>query len=626
MINHYKIKQVKQFLLMRQLAAHMLVLKYLSNLKKIIDSNRTPAVEALFDCNLDNILKKKTYTDGKYWTYTPDKRGLVKTFKNARNITKNYTYDNNHNLLAMTYFDTTPPVTFTPDDYNRLWKMDDGIGHYEYTYDANNRLRFIDGPWANDTIEMKYNALGQTTDLIPQAGQAINYVYDTIGRLTDIKPSASTFTYAYSGVNPLIQSLTRPNGSKTKYNYNDPLKRLTDVINRNSSNQVINSFKYTYNDQDVRESETITNGQAITSFTEGLKTYTPNNVNQTISSTNPNRSYVYDADGNMTTGYTPDGYALTMTYDAENRMTSAEYTDSSSVIHRTEYSYNGFSLLAEMKKYDGGVLASSTRYLRAGFLPVQERDVSNTVTREYTWGLNYGGGVGGLLNLKQGGLDYNYLYDGKGNVSALINSAQSVVASYASIDQSYMFSTKPYDPKTGLSYYGYRFYSPSIGKWTTRDPLGEYGDINLYRAMRNSAMNWVDPLGFYIGQMPPMPPDYDPWTWKPGTFADDTPYLEDPTGRKWITHPEDIGHWRHWDKQGPDGKDEGRWPPNSKKPPCNQKKKPKPDQSTTDPSGNEPPFAWPKTNPPIPFMPLDPIEIPTGIPIRIPIRIPIPVW
>jgi len=32
-----------------------------------------------------------------------------------------------------------------------------------------------------------------------------------------------------------------------------------------------------------------------------------------------------DNDGNMTTGYTPEGYALAMTYDAQNRMKTAEY-------------------------------------------------------------------------------------------------------------------------------------------------------------------------------------------------------------------------------------------------------------------------------------------------------------
>ena len=35
-----------------------------------------------------------------------------------------------------------------------------------------------------------------------------------------------------------------------------------------------------------------------------------------------------------------------------------------------------------------------------GFLAMHERDGSNNVVREYTWGLNLGGGIGGLLNLK----------------------------------------------------------------------------------------------------------------------------------------------------------------------------------------------------------------------------------
>ena len=98
----------------------------------------------------------------------------------------------------------------------------------------------------------------------------------------------------------------------------------------------------------------------------------------------------------------------------------------------------------------------------SGFLPIQERDaLANTITREYTWGINLGGGIGGLLNLKQNGDDYKYLYDGKGNVSALIDNTQAVVASYAydpfgmlmkkigKLEQPYTFSTKEYHSRTG---------------------------------------------------------------------------------------------------------------------------------------------------------------------------------
>ena len=131
----------------------------------------------------------------------------------------------------------------------------------------------------------------------------------------------------------------------------------------------------------------------------------------------------------------------------------------------------------------------------------------NNVTREYTWGLNKGGGIGGLLSLKESGSDYYYLYDGKGNVMVVLDSSQNPVASYrydvfgvplkktGTFDQPYRFSTKQYDKDTGVYTYEYRFYNPSIGKWMTRDPLGEAGGINLYGFVGNNAVNYYDPWG-----------------------------------------------------------------------------------------------------------------------------------
>jgi RHS repeat-associated protein len=62
-------------------------------------------------------------------------------------------------------------------------------------------------------------------------------------------------------------------------------------------------------------------------------------------------------------------------------------------------------------------------------------------------------------------------------------------------DQPFRFSTKRYDEDTGLSYYGYRFYSASLGRWITRDPLGEAGGINLYGFVGNNAISGIDPHG-----------------------------------------------------------------------------------------------------------------------------------
>ncbi len=57
------------------------------------------------------------------------------------------------------------------------------------------------------------------------------------------------------------------------------------------------------------------------------------------------------------------------------------------------------------------------------------------------------------------------------------------------------FSTKYFDPETGLYYYGYRFYSPELMRWVNRDTIEEEGGCNLYAFCENSSICSFDPLG-----------------------------------------------------------------------------------------------------------------------------------
>lgn len=61
---------------------------------------------------------------------------------------------------------------------------------------------------------------------------------------------------------------------------------------------------------------------------------------------------------------------------------------------------------------------------------------------------------------------------------------------------------------------GHRFYSPGIGRWVNRDPIGERGGRNLYRFARNAPISLVDLYGLCPGNMMPLgvptPPTY-PW-------------------------------------------------------------------------------------------------------------------
>ncbi|MFN0137349.1 MAG: RHS repeat-associated core domain-containing protein [Phycisphaerae bacterium] len=58
----------------------------------------------------------------------------------------------------------------------------------------------------------------------------------------------------------------------------------------------------------------------------------------------------------------------------------------------------------------------------------------------------------------------SYAYDAFGNITA-----QS--GSYADANP-FRFSTKYFDAETGLSYYGYRYYSARLGRWLSRRRCG----------------------------------------------------------------------------------------------------------------------------------------------------------
>ncbi|UUE36446.1 DUF6531 domain-containing protein [Pectobacterium aroidearum] len=50
------------------------------------------------------------------------------------------------------------------------------------------------------------------------------------------------------------------------------------------------------------------------------------------------------------------------------------------------------------------------------------------------------------------------------------------------------------DEETGLHYNLFRYYDPTVGRFTTQDPIGLAGGINLYQYAPNP-LGWVDPLG-----------------------------------------------------------------------------------------------------------------------------------
>lgn len=460
-----------------------------------------------FAYDLAGRMVRKIFADDREVTYEYDNADQVRRRVNARRVATDYGYDQMGDLVSVDYSDSTPDVAIAYDAYSRIDTITDGAGAHDFDYYLNSSLKSVDGPWADDTITYTYDRLDRVASINAQGAPAISYAYDNLNRLTSITSGDQTHTYGYTGVNPLVQSLTRPNGSTTGYSYNN-LNQLTEIANRTGAGAVFDRYVYTHDSRDMIANETVETAQALTALAESVQTYNYNQVNQLLDKTNPEKSLVYDADGNVIQGYTPNGDTFTAAYDAENRLKSIEYIDSQGgQLRRLEFSYYYNDFLARVQTYVNQAKTADLRIVRSGYLPLQDRDGSNAVQRAYTWGLNMGGGIGGLLAVAEGGQHYQYLYDGKGNVSAVLDAAAQPVASYrydafgkllakaGSFEQPFMFSTKRYFEGAGLSYYGYRFYQPVMGRWLTRDPLQEVGGINLYGFTSNNPINRIDPYG-----------------------------------------------------------------------------------------------------------------------------------
>ena len=208
---------------------------------------------------------------------------------------------------------------------------------------------------------------------------------------------------------------------------------------------------------------------------------------------------------------TSDG-TFAYSYDAENRLASVSSNGITLVVN--QYDYRGRRIRKTTPTtettfvYDGWNLIHETTSAISGA-------TTNVTEIQYFWGadlsetLQGAGGVGGLLAVSIAGGFYFPACDNNGNVTKYIDEQGNVVAEYtydafgSTIAQSgpmadifrIRFSCKYFDPETGLYYYGYRFYSPTLMRWLNRDPIEEDGGLNLYEFCVNSPMSSYDLLG-----------------------------------------------------------------------------------------------------------------------------------
>ncbi|MBR5621915.1 MAG: RHS repeat-associated core domain-containing protein, partial [Opitutales bacterium] len=61
------------------------------------------------------------------------------------------------------------------------------------------------------------------------------------------------------------------------------------------------------------------------------------------------------------------------------------------------------------------------------------------------------------------------------------------VSASGDVTQPFQWSSEVYDSELDLVYYNYRHYSPSLGRFLSRDPIEEQGGLNLYAFVGNNS-------------------------------------------------------------------------------------------------------------------------------------------
>jgi RHS repeat-associated protein len=452
------------------------------NLTQVKDS-RNKIISYTYDA-MDRLLTRTDALQGvsSVEQFEYDKTGNITKITDRRGKVTVYNYDS---LGRRTFagfgnvggsYEST--VNFTYDNGNRLRQVTDSLsGTITLDLDELDSLTSIATP--QGTVTYTNDDIGRRTGMSVPGQSAISYTYNDADQITSITQGSTVVSFAYDAANQLTR-MTQPNGLVTDYEY-DLASRLIGATYKNGST-VLGDLTYEY---DAAGRRTKIGGTfARTNLPPSLASATYNDANRLTQ--RGSATFNYDAEGNLTS----DG-ANTYTWDARNQLTSISGPGLS-----VSFLYDSFG-----RRTGKTVNGVSTSYLYDDLNVVQELSGATPTANMLTFDVDE------VFTRTDAAGSFGYLLDALGSTVALADSSGAIQTSYTyepfgntttsgAGSNSSQFTGRESDP-AGLYYYRSRYYSPTLQRFISEDPIGIAGGINQYAYVNNDPINLSDPSGLW---------------------------------------------------------------------------------------------------------------------------------
>jgi RHS repeat-associated protein len=503
-----------------------------------------------------------TYADGTQLIRTFDVHHNMVTYTDANGNQVALDYDLDNRQINRTVqpgpgvSDETTFESLRYDGLSRLVSGEDNDSLILFQY--NSMSRIVSETLNGQETRRNLDGVGNNLETTYPGGLIITQTFDELDRFTTISDNQGmSASYGYVGPRRIVQRNYR-NETRMSLNYDSARRPIetrhtfrpegedqafdhrtyqwdrmhNKTMRRNELTLAETGFRYdsvyrmveaadaldgaplasrSYDFDGVGNRETVNGGADPGKYTMSDGEPEPNDAPVNQYTTTPFEARVYDANGNLIAQ--EDEHIVTTVYNYRNRPVLREVSGGN---QEQRYRYDVLGRRIEKTIVDDDT-QDTTRYFYHGNQVAEEQNEISQTTASYV----YGAYIDEVLAMHRNGELYYFHQDDQFNIVKATNAAGVVVEAYAyddygtpnffngtgqSITQSaignpYLFTGRRFDQESGLYYYRMRYYDTRSGRFTTRDPIGIWGDLmnvgNGYTYSSNNPWSLVDPFGLY---------------------------------------------------------------------------------------------------------------------------------